>query len=212
MEFEVLLQQPEVRRDDQWEQEFFQKVVTAKVEVAKDGVPQTGPDGWPYLHLKSGAQANQPFLQVVEWAAQKGVGLALNTHKMLPDYVFTYGMLWNYAVNRRFVTPAPATKSGAVDIQAGADVLIGAPTEQYLPEFVRQVLREFLSNQGMKEPRIVVVSSKDYRTVDLVFSAQSLNLKEKDFRTMSKALSWFLPLHYSIVIASEQNLRGFVPL
>jgi len=212
MELDVLLQQPEAKRDDKWEEDFLQKIPKAKVQVFEEQA-KAGPDGWPYLLIKSGPEADQPFLQVLEWAATRGIGLALNTHKMLPDYVFTYGMLWNYAMNRQFVTTGPTPKPGNVTIAENEEMLVGAPTEQYLPMFVRKVMREFLNAQGMKNPRITVLSTADYKVVDLLFSSESLNdLKPKDFRPMSEALSWFLPLHYNIIIGSEQNLSGFVDL
>lgn len=212
MELEVLLQLPESKRDDKWETDFLAGIVTSKVQVAEEQA-KAGPDGWPYLLLKTGAQGDQPFLQVLEWAASRGIGLALNTHKMIPDYVFTYGMLWNYAMTRQFVTTGSTPTAGTVTIAENEDMLVGAPTEQYLPMFVRKVLREFLQAQGMKSPRITVLSTKDYRVVDLLFSSESLNdLKPKDFKTMSEAISWFLPLHYNIIIGSEQNLGGFVDL
>ncbi len=115
MELDALLQQPEDRRDDQWERDFLALIPKAKVLVVEEQA-KPGPDGWPYLLLRSGAGADQPFLQVLEWAATRGIGLALNTHKMLPDYVFTYGMLWNYAMNKRFVTEGPTPKPGNVTI------------------------------------------------------------------------------------------------
>ena len=212
MDLDLLLQQPESKRDDQWERDFLGLIPKAKVEVTQEQT-KAGPDGWPYLLIKSGPQSDQPFLQVLEWAATRGIGLALNTHKMLPDYVFTYGMLWNYAMNRQFVTAGPTPKAGDVTIAENEDMVIGAPSEEYLPMFVRKVLREFLNAQGMKSPRVTVLSTQDYKVVDLLFSSESLNdLKPKDFRTMSEAISWFLPLHYNLIIGSERNLSGFVDL
>jgi hypothetical protein len=212
MDLDLLLQQPESKRDDQWERDFLGLITKAKVEVTQDQA-KAGPDGWPYLIVKSGPQGDQPFLQVLEWAATRGIGLALNTHKMLPDYVFTYGMLWNYAMNRQFVSAGPTPKAGDVTIAESEDMIIGAPSEEYLPMFVRKVLREFLNAQGMKSPRVTVLSTKDYKVVDLLFSSESLNdLKPKDFRTMSEAIAWFLPLHYNLIIGSERNLSGFVDL
>ena len=212
MDLETLLQLPESKRDDQWELDFLALIPQAKVQVAEEQA-KAGPDGWPYLLVRSGPQGDQPFLQVLEWAATRGIGLALNTHKMLPDYVFTYGMLWNYAMNRQFVTKGPTPKAGSVIIADNEEMIVGAPTEQYLPMFVRKVMREFLAAQGMQAPQVTVLSTVDYKVVDLLFSSESLNdLKPKDFRSMGEALSWFLPLHYNIIIGSEQNLTGFVDL
>ena len=68
--------------------------------------PQNGPDGWPYLLVRTSAEAAEPFARVVEWLAGRGIGLVVNPHKMVPDYVFTYGMLWNYIETGRFVLPS----------------------------------------------------------------------------------------------------------
>lgn len=212
MELETLLQQPESRRDDQWEKKFLELITQAKVQIVEEQA-KPGPDGWPYLLLRTGAESTEPFLNVLDWCARRGIGIALNTHKMLPDYIFTFGMLWNYALNRQFVSFVKPPSPGEVKLNAGEEKLIGAPTEEYLPSFVRQVLRDFFAAQGITAPRIAVISNKDYSEVDLVFSAASLNnLKPQDFRSMSEALSWFLPLHYSIVMSSEDQLRGFVDL
>lgn len=212
MDLDLLLQQPESKRDDKWEADFLSLIPQAKVQIFEEQA-KAGPDGWPYLLVKSGPEGDQPFLTVLEWTATRGIGLALNTHKMIPDYVFTYGMLWNYAMTRQFVTTGFTPKPGSVTIAENEDMIIGAPTEQYLPMFVRKVMREFMNAQGMARPRITVLSSQDFKTVDLLFSSESLNdLKPKDFRPMSEAISWFLPLHYNIIIGSEKNLSGFVDL
>lgn len=212
MELDLLLQQPESSRDEMWERKFLDAILSAKVEVMEDQA-KPGPDGWPYLLVRTSPNAQEPFRRILEWTAAKGVGLAVNTHKMVPDYIFTYGMLWYFQTSGRFVNPEPAAKAGEVEIKEGEKVISGEPTEQYLPSSVRGVLREFLKAQGFSNPRILVLTSADYKTTDLVFSVESLNnLPQKSHRTMAEALSWFLPLHYSLVFGSEQNLRGFVSL
>ncbi len=211
-DLDSLINQPEASRDDAWEQAFLKQIVTTKVQVSQNQ-PQRGPDGWPYLLLKTGPDGQEPFTQVVQWSAPKGIGLAINTHKMLPDYIFTYGQVWNFVETGQFLSTTTAPSAGEVEIAAGQKVILGAPSEKYLPKYVRQILREFLAAQGFRDTKIVVMSSPDYKVVDLVFSIESLNnLKPKDHPTMAEALGWFLPLHYSLIFGSEQSLRGFTAL
>ncbi len=101
MDFEKLMQQPESARNDQWEREFLDAILSMKVEVQKGGDPLTGPDGWPYLSVRTG-RGDEPVEKVVRWLAGRGIGMVVNAFKMAPDYVFTYGMLWNFIESGRF--------------------------------------------------------------------------------------------------------------
>jgi hypothetical protein len=211
MEFEKLIQLPESRRDDQWERQFLDSVLGLKVEVQDNGQPVYGPDGWPYISVRTG-QGEEPMVRLVSWLAGRGIGLVVNSHKMAPDYVFTYGMLWNFAETGRFIIPFEGTApAGAADLSERP--VQGPPTDAYLPPYVRSILKEFLKDQGMPTPRILVATSRDFKQTDLVWSLESMaapNAMEQ--RTLAEALSWFLPLHYTVVFAPEQALKGWVEL
>ena len=208
MDFEQLIQQPESLRDDVWEQEFLHQVAQTNVELIKEQ-PAEGPDGWPYLLVRTGG--SEPFVKVAAWLATRGIGLAVNSHKMVPDYVFTYGMIWNFKQTGQFVSEPSQNSPG--EVRLGPDAIFGAPTEEYLPGYVRNILRQFLGAQGFEAVRIAVISSGDFKTVDLVFSEESLKIQgEAQQQTLAEAISWFLPLHYSLVFASEQKLPGFIAL
>lgn len=210
MDFEKLVQQPESARDERWEHEFLDGLLEQKVEVVESGAPVSGPDGWPYLRVKTGGEG-ESFRQVVHWLSGRGIGLVVNAHKMAPDYVFTYGMLWNFVNTGLFVQRQAAAPAGQVDFKDRP--IAGPPSESYLPSAARGVLRDFLEQQGLKDVRVLVATTPDYKQADLVFSLESLGeLTTQDQRSLAEAITWFLPLHYSIVFASEQNLKGWVSL
>jgi hypothetical protein len=214
MDFETLIQLPESLRDDAWEARFLDGILTTKVVVEAED-PKPGPDGWPYLHLRTGGEGQEPFHRIVKWASGRGIGLVVNAHKMVPDYVFTYGMLWNFIETGRFVLPVkPVAATEEVVLQPEQELMAGAPTEKFLPGYVRSVLREFLTAQGFSRPRILVLSSsRDFTQTDLMFSLESLNDLAASARpVLAEALSWFLPVHYRLVLGSEQNLPAFVDL
>lgn len=211
-DFDTLINQPETARDEAWEKAFLDGILQTKVELVQNQ-PVKGPDGWPYLLIKTGPQGLEPFPQVVQWAATQGVGLAVNTHKMLPDYIFTYGQTWNFVETGLFISTTTAPSAGVVELSAGEKVILGEPSEKYLPKYARDILREFLKAQGFSNPKIVVMSSPDFKIVDLVFSLESLNgLPPSEHRVLAEALGWFLPLHYSLIFGSEESMRGFTAL
>ena len=86
-------QKPESLRDRQWEETFIQLFLSSKVSFINDQ-PQTGPDGWPYLLVRVLPDSTEPVAKVFPWLCEQGVGLAVNPHKQMPDYIFTYGMVW----------------------------------------------------------------------------------------------------------------------
>jgi len=212
MDFDLLIQQPEFKRNDEWERDFLQQIAGMKVQIDNEQ-PQTGPDGWPYLFARTGPEGTEPITKVVPWLAGRGIGLAINAHKMLPDYIFPYGMLWNFVETGRFLNPEVKTRTGEAVYHEGKKLVMGGPSEKYLPPYVREVLRDFLKAQGLITPKILVISTPDFSEVDLMFSTDSLNnLPRKDHRILADRLAWFLPLHYTLVLGPEEGFPPFVPL
>lgn len=212
MEFEKLVQLPESSRDDQWELNFLDSVVSMKVEVLEQGDPAHGPDGWPYLRVRTG-QGEEPFINIVRWLAGRGIGLVVNPHKMTPDYVFTYGMLWNFVETNRFVTPWTGITPESAEVDLSEQPIIGSPSDQYLPPYVRDILNHFLQDQGIQKPQILVATSRDYKNTDLVFALESMGSPvAQDQKALAEVLSWFLPLHYSLTFLPQASVSGWVAL
>ncbi len=203
----TILSQPEADRGLEWENRFLSAFYKAKIEIVDESV-QTGPDSWPYLFVKSSPQAGEPVEKVCQWLSGKGVGLALNTHKMLPDYVFTYGMVWDAVQRGGFDQRQPAEDKPAKDmtLSNGQELFVGVPSDTYLPNGPRKILREFFQHQGVKEPKVLLVS-RDQENYDLCFSAESLGLtNEKETEGVLEAISWFLPNSYQLAMVSEKMI------
>nr|BFD61139.1 hypothetical protein CKG001_32460 [Bdellovibrio sp. CKG001]BFD64602.1 hypothetical protein BdHM001_32830 [Bdellovibrio sp. HM001] len=202
---------PDEKRDHQWEIDFFMSVTQGNIKLLVE-TPQQGPDGWPYLLVETGEDATEPANKVMQWAAMKGVGLVVNPRKSYPDYVFTYGMLWNFKETGRFYQEAAQASVGSVEMEKGQGLHAGPPSPQYLPQYVRNILKEFFRDQGVLRPRILVMSP-DRKHYDLAFSLESLgNPPTKEHQGIAEALSWFLPPHYSVVLVSEIGLPTFTDL
>lgn len=202
------------KRDMDWESRFLDQLANSKLQILSPD-PQMGPDNWPYLMVSTedSVQATEPTTKVVEWLSTRGIGMVVNPEGEYPDYVLTYGMIWNFRQRQRFLSPASGPSS---HLQMGSGSLqvahAGTPTEEYLPLFVRKILKEFFRDQGVHRPRILVLS-EDRKHYDLAFSAESLGSPpESEWSGIAEAISWFLPAHYSILIASEKTLPRFSDL
>ncbi len=211
MTFDEILNTPDAQRDSAWETKFFQSLMGAQLKLISQE-PQTGPDNWPYILTETGEGATEPAQKILLWLAERGIGLAINPQKELPDYVFSYGMIWSFKETGFFSKPTEDQPTGSVQFETNSLVHAGPPTEEYLPQYVRKVLRDFFRDQGILRPRILVMST-DQKHYDLAFSLDSLgNPPENEHEGIAEALSWFLPPHYSLMLIQEAGLPPFSDL
>lgn len=211
MNLNELTQVSDEQRDPQWEVDFFMQLSQSNLNLLSQD-PQVGPDGWPYLMTETSVDAQEPAQKVLQWLATRGMGLVVNPHKSYPDYVFSYGMVWHFKETGLFYRAKPEVSTGSFELKDGAPLHAGEPTPQYLPQYVRNILKDFFRDQSVFAPRILVMSA-DRINYDLAFSLESLgNPPVKEHQGIAEAISWFLPPHYSIVLVSEKGLPPFVNL
>jgi hypothetical protein len=205
----ALLETTISNRDDAWEAAFLKALPAARFRIVNEA-PVAGPDGWPYLLVAT--DGDEPLSNMIRWLVSQGVGMVINPEKPIPDYVLSYGMIWNFRERGEFFTLAGNVRSGPVELQNGQQVYAGPPSESYLPKEVRFILREFLKQQKVEAPKVLMVS-EDQKTWDLAVSLDSLgNPPQQEHAGIAEAMSWFLPAHYSLVLMKEQTLPGFVEL
>ena len=207
-------------RDDVWEQAFLKALPRAEVSLTSPE-PQEGPDHWPYLLVEVGQEVRasdaEPLLNVIHWLSTRGIGLAINVQKPTPDYVMTFGMIWNFRERGEFLTRpgadrAPQPQSGNFEIENGQQILTGLPSESFLPSYVRSVLKQFLMDQGVFAPKIILLGP-DQEHLDLCFSIESLKSPPAhEHANIAEALAWFLPGHYAVSLVSEKVVPGFTAL
>lgn len=209
------IQIPESKRDLSWEKTFLRLFPDAFLSIVSD-TPENGPDNFPYLLVDIKPDSSEPATNVLEWLTAKGIGLVVNARKNYPDYILTFGMLWNFKERREFFTDSPIQSNKVFAIEPDSDTISGAPHAQYLPDYVRAIIRQFLLDQAVLRPRILVIGNKQntsYSQFDLCFSLESLGgPPAHEHEGILKALSWFLPPHYSLALVSEKDLPTFIDL
>lgn len=211
MSLEKYLSIPDAQRDHDWENHFFDELLKSKITLIDEG-PQVGPDKWPYLMVETGEKSDEPVLNILRWLYDKGIGLVVNPRKEYPDYVFPWGMIWNWKETGLFRLNQVSVVQGTVEINPQNGLIAGAPHPQYLPDYVQKILKQFFMDQGLLQVKILVMS-QDQKNYDLAFSLESLgNPPEHERSGIAEAISWFLPTHYSVLLISEKGLPPFIAL
>lgn len=198
-------------RDSSWENQFFQALAQGKLNLISSE-PQVGPDSWPYLLAETGEEATEPVGKLLDWLTERGIGLAINPRKEFPDYVFSYGMLWSFKQTGFFFKAVPENPETKVQFETKSLVHAGPPTEEFLPGYVKKILRDFFRDQSILNPKIQVIS-QDQVNYDLAISLDSLGRPpESEHDGIAEAISWFLPPHYSLLLISEEGMPPFFDL
>lgn len=206
-----LVKVPFEARDHKWESQFFNEISKCKLRLLSPD-PQEGPDGFPYLLTATNGETTDEFQQILHWAYKKGIGLVINPEQEYPDFVFTYGMLWSFKETGYFYRTTQVMPNSLVELKAGANFVYGEPSEQYLPVYARNILREFFRDQGLLAVKLMVFS-EDQKNFDLLISIDSLgNPPTKEHDGIAEAISWFLPPHYSIALVHTSGLPEFYNL
>lgn len=206
--FETLLSVKAERRGPEWERAFLRALPAQRFRVLGPE-PRQGPDGWPYLFVSTGPEADEAAQGPLRWLSDKGIGMAVNPSGEAPDFVLTYGMIWNFRERDEFITAEDASPTEALSIENGRTFFTGTPSDAYLPAYVRSVLRQFFLDQGAFAPKILMISEALHGPFDLAFSAESLGSPpQREHAGILEALSWFLPAHYRLALVSERVISG----
>ncbi len=214
---------PLEERDNQWVENFISNISDSNLVLANPEVMMSS-EGFPYFNLRTVEPGEnfQAFVlqQKLPTILQNGFGVAINAHKEQPDWMFSFGDLLNLALNGEFYTDEHLFSLNTKDYAIGADeeLLVGQPSEEILPSYARNHIREYLQYMGVKVPMLMLIA-RNYQdetkvSQDLAFNLTPNNFSnEKEYQHAMNTLAWFLPKHYSLVgISAEQLDNGFEPI
>lgn len=218
-----LIQTPAADRNEHWQKQLLENIPQASFRC---GDPQviTGPDGFPYFQLFL-PEPNKSFnCYVIEkmkddFLLSSGFGVVLNPTANSAEWVFSYGDILNYHLNKEFYTTTNHSflnKAGEEVVKGGEEVMIGQPSEMLFPDVTRKLIGELLRNNGVKNPKMLLMMRKlegGGVSQHLVFNLTPDKFpNEEVYKDMMKTITWYLPKHYTIVGTSEQTMKGFEAL
>jgi hypothetical protein len=212
-----LLRVAREQRDDKWLQTFYSNVQTASFAC---GNPQvfTGPDNFPYFVLQI-PEPGKPFESFCirnmkdDFLLDKGFGVAINPKNNSVDWVFSYGDIVNLHLNNEFYSKKDNVEIKNEDtIENEEKVLVGQPSETFLPAQARKALRAFLQSIGVQRPKIMMVCRTKQGQV---IQELAFNIFREDFQSVDQLnyrlqqISWYLPRHYVILsLPKKSNLTS----
>ncbi|MGY3089420.1 hypothetical protein ACVWYF_002468 [Hymenobacter sp. UYAg731] len=216
---------PKPDRDDDWNAAFLANLSAASFRCGNPQIIQ-GPDGFPYFQLFL-PEAGVSFQCYVidrmkdDFLLERGLGVVINPTNTGPDWVLSYGDILNFQLQGQFYTTGetPFSKQLTDEVlESKEEVMIGQPSELLLPQPTRNILREYLTNNGVASPKVLLMmrhlANGPGISQNLVFNITPQHFdSEEAYRSVMQRLPWFLPRHYSIVGMREESLEnGFMPL
>ena len=219
-------------RDEKWEDDFLSHSAQGHFRLLRPD-PITGPDGWPYLLVETdlgkklilslteagpgaGSQNEnpaEPAINILSWLSTRGIGLVINPTGEIPDFVISYGMIWNYRERGQFISRQEHVQSmqaHAESIDIGRLKFFEKNISKMLPDYARKVIRDFFADQGLFAVKVLLVKEEETQPFNLAFSFESMGSpKQEELSGVGEAIAWFLPSHYPILIMSETAIPHF---
>lgn len=202
---------PRNKRDEIWQSDFLTNIATAGFQ---SGTPQIaeGPDGMKYFHLLLPPRDKAFECFVIEQMIEdcllsEGVGIVINGQKTGADWVFSYGDIFNYAVNKEFYSTKSLFQNGSRGnelLLRNERVRIGQPSNYILPKQARKVIREYLTGFGLN-PKICLIEWVDKQSkFDIAFNIVPDMFEKKEyFNAIMDIVKWYFPKHYTIICKKE---------
>jgi len=211
-------------RDAQWRDSFLSNIAGANLKLGEPEVIMSN-DGFPYIQLQT-VSTNESFQAYVidnqlDVLMEQGFGIVINAHLGQPDWAFSYGDLVNLKLNGSFYTDQSTFSTPTSSQQVlgnDEEILVGQPSEEIFPSYLRKHIKEFLQYSGVKNPKIMLIArnytDEDLVSQDLVFNMMPAQFAtEKEFNDLMTTLQWFLPKHYSFFGIDELSVEnGFQSL
>lgn len=220
-----LISVPEADRGEDWSAAFLANLPAASFRCGNPQIIQ-GPDGFPYFQLFLPEPGVEFQCYVIDrmkddFLLERGLGVAINPTNTGPAWVLSYGDVLNFHLHNEFYSTGetPFSKQLSDEVtESEEEVMIGQPSELLLPQLTRNILRDYLTSNGVDSPKVLLMmrrlNSGPGISQDLVFNITPQNFdSEETYRSVMQLLAWFLPRHYSFVGMREQSFEnGFMPL
>lgn len=218
------LSNPALERNESWREQFYAAAPRASLAAPMPQVLQ-GPDGFPYFRLaipKPGVQFESfSITHVLEHCTNGGMGAVIVPSlgdPRNPLWAFTYGDLCSLRqFGDFFGDPVdrgarPAGKPGVQEevVDKGRQMLVGAPSEDYLPSYARIIIGKYLNAVGVpRQPGVKLVHDPQRGSPELMFNFGFEDFPDRArLNTIMGRLSWFFPRGRTLLLRVDSLASG----
>jgi hypothetical protein len=228
---------PREQRDSAWLEAFQRAAWNASIVLPKEPV-FLGPDGMPYARLElppaGEAVETNCLSNLFVSMAEQGLGAAFFKNNTDPpeaaEYVMPTGVLeslraygtWDgdpQDVAELAAGPQQPTAEGGIektDVETARQVMVGSPSESYLPKHSARLLyRHLTEGWKMEDPRIaLVVDPQMTPTRNLVIGRKFSEFPDQETAAQAaRLLLWYMPPHrYLLLMPEEWDASQMRPL
>lgn len=218
---------PRDQRDTAWLEAFQRAAWNASIVLPKEPV-FLGPDGMPYARLElppaGEAVETNCLSNLFVSMAEQGLGAAFfrnNTDAPeAAEYVMPTGVLeslraygtWDgdpQDLAELAAGPQQAAADGIekTEVEAARQVMVGSPSESYLPKHSARLLyRHLTEGWKMEDPRIALVVDPQMKpTRNLVIGRKFSEFPDQETATQAaRLLLWYMPPHRYLLLMPEE--------
>lgn len=200
-------------RDANWYKQFESAILALPVQKPNPLHPEliTGPDRLQYLVMSCpAAMPDADFKSILPDLVEIGCGVVFNFGQS--HYVLHYGDVWSLHEYGFFFKPRgaadaeqigtdPDHKLSLFKVPGSARIMIGCPSDHYLPHYVKKNIAGQLGQWGIPAPGVASVYIRDMSPrQNLVFSIKQKDFPApQDFQNVMNFLAWSLPKHYGLL-------------
>jgi hypothetical protein len=218
---------PREQRDSRWLDEFQGAAWNASIVLPTEPV-FLGPDGMPYVRLElppvGEAVETNCLSNLYVSMAEQGLGAAFFKNNTDPpeaaEYVMPTGILeslraygtWDgdpddvAELSARPQQHAAGSGIEKTDVEAEREVMVGSPSENYLPKHTARLLyRHLTEGWKMEDPRVaLVVDPQMTPTRNLVIGRKFSEFPDQDIAAQAaRMLLWYLPPRRYLLLMPE---------
>jgi hypothetical protein len=218
---------PREQRDGRWLEAFQDAAWNASIVLPKEPV-FIGPDGMPYVRLElppaGEAVETNCLSNLFVSMAEQGLGAAFFKNNsdgpQAAEYVMPTGVLESLRAygtwdgdpeDLRELAAKPQQHAGEggiekTDVETERQVMVGSPSESYLPKHTARLLyRHLTEGWKMEDPRIaLVVDAQMTPTRNLVIGRKFSDFPDPEIAGQAaRLLLWYLPPHRFLLLMPE---------
>ena len=170
--------------------------------------------GMSYLNLTFNNQNGHEIDEFIEKSLEDGYGICINGKENEQDWLFTYGELLDYHLNKKFYSNQilePFTGNVIDRYFHEKQATIGQPSEKYLPQITRLQIKKLLSSFGLENIKIALIWWRENNRITLAFEIvpeMFKNPTDDSLHSLLKFIGWYLPNHYdNIFIKGNEDFE-----
>lgn len=212
-DIESLFKIPLNERNNSWINEFNMSIKNYRFEEKNPNIFEDR-IGMKYKNLVINNENGQIIDLFIDECLENGVGICINGNENNYDWLFTYGEILDYNLNKKFYSNeiSEPFMGNIIDRYLhNKQATIGQPSEKYLPQITKTQIRNLLKSFGLENIKIALIWWRESDRLTIAFEIlpeMFQNPTDETLQSLLKFIGWYLPNHYdNIFIKGNEDFE-----